>query len=206
MVTASTLVFGTFLALLTPMLGGWSDDWSSIREAAGRVNSLQAEFVQTKTLKVLKRPIVSKGHLYYQRPGKIRWEYTSPVKCLVILDEKGLRRYVWRDGAFVPDASVQTKPLQRVFQEMGMWLGGDFAGSRVFSSTLVRGQPAQVQLTPRDEHVRKYITGVEVLLSSVPGVVDSITIREGPDTSTRIAFSAVQLNRPIPPNLFAEAQ
>ena len=72
MVAASPLLFATVLSLVSPVLGTWTDDWSSIRMAASQVNTVQAEFVQTKQLKVLKRPIVSKGTFYYQRPGKIR--------------------------------------------------------------------------------------------------------------------------------------
>jgi outer membrane lipoprotein carrier protein len=206
MAGASSLLVATVLGLVFPVLGTWTDDWSSIRAAASQVDSVQAEFVQTKQLKVLKRPIVSKGRFYYQRPGKIRWEYASPVKCVVILDGSEVRRYVWRDGRYVEDASAKAKPLQRVLRQMGFWLSGDFSKSRVFTPELVQGDPVRVRLTPSDATVKKYVTGIDVLLSGTPGVVDAIEISEGPDASTRIAFSDAKLNQPIPGWLFEKAR
>ena len=92
-------------ALAGPWLGAWTDTWASIRAAADGVSSLQADFVQTKHLKLLKRPIVSRGKLYYRRPSQVRWEYTSPIRSIVIMDARGVRRYIWQGNRYVRDAS-----------------------------------------------------------------------------------------------------
>ena len=44
----------------------------------GRLRSVQAEFVQEKHLKILTRPLVSRGTFAFQAPQSLRWEYRSP--------------------------------------------------------------------------------------------------------------------------------
>ena len=40
--------------------------------------SLEADFVQTKTLSMMNEPQVSVGHMSYRSPDYLRWSYTSP--------------------------------------------------------------------------------------------------------------------------------
>jgi outer membrane lipoprotein-sorting protein len=196
----------SFVLLLSLLLGGWADDWASIRKAAGNVRSLRADFVQTKRLRILKRPIVSRGSFFYRRPAQMRWEYSSPVKSVVIMDADGVQRYAWRGNKYVRDATAKLRPVQAVLGEMSLWLRGDFAQSKVFSPSLRSGSPPRVRLVPRDPAFRKLISQIELLLSRVPGVVDAIEIVEGPDASTRIEFVNLQLNQPLADRVFKTAQ
>lgn len=202
MVGASSVLVASVLTLLSPVLGAWTDDWAAIRAAADHVRSLQADFTQTKHLKILKRPIVSHGKFYYRRPGQIRWEYTSPVKSVVLLDSGGLRRYTWRGNRWVRDAGASLGPVQAVLGEMNLWMRGDFSSSKVFSPQLKPGSPVRIHLSPRDRALKKYVSGIELVLSTTPGVVDAIEISEGPGASTRIDLQQVKVNQPIPDQVF----
>ncbi len=206
MVGASSVLLASFLTLLSPVLGAWTDDWAAIRAAATNVRSLQADFTQTKQLKILKRPIVSRGKFYYRRPGQIRWEYTSPVKSVVLLDSNGLRRYTWRGNRWVRDAGANLGPVQAVLREMDLWMRGDFASSKVFTPQLKPGSPVKIHLSPRDPALKKYVSAIDLILSSTPGVVDAIEISEGPGASTRIVLQQVQLNQQIPDKVFESVQ
>jgi outer membrane lipoprotein-sorting protein len=199
---AFAVSFAGLTALLGPWLGAWTDTWASIRTAAGGVSTLQADFVQTKHLKLLKKPIVSRGKLYYRRPSQVRWEYTSPVKSIVILNARGVRRYTWQGNRYVRDPSATLGPIQVVLGEMNLWLSGAFSHSRVFVPTLQAGPPPVVRLIPRARAVKQFVSSVELRLSSSPGVVDRIRIAEGPDTSTRIQLTHVKRNQPLADQLF----
>lgn len=189
-------------ALAGPWLGAWTDTWASIRAAADGVSSLQADFVQTKHLKLLKRPIVSRGKLYYRRPSQVRWEYTSPIRSIVIMDARGVRRYIWQGNRYVRDASAKLRPIQLVLGEMNLWLSGAFSQSKVFLAKLHPGPPATVRLTPRDRVIKQFVSGVELSLAASPGVVDRIRITESPDASTRIQLVQIKRNQPLSDRLF----
>ena len=50
--------------------------------------SLEADFVQTKTMAMMSEPQVSKGHLVYRAPDYMQWAYTSPQKLVWEMDGK----------------------------------------------------------------------------------------------------------------------
>ena len=190
------------LGLLGPICLAWTDDWATIEKAARDVSTIQADFSQNKQLKMLAHPVRAEGKLFYRRPGEIRWEYTSPIKSVLISNQKGIRRVTWRGGKWQPDADAKLKPIQTVLGQIGLWLRGDFSQSTLFVPTLEPGPPARVKLVPRDKALGKFITVVYVVLSDTPGVVDTIEIWEGPDAVTRLKLRNVKLNQPIPPRTF----
>ena len=44
-----------------------------INSATSKLSSLQCDFVQTKTVKILNEKLVSKGRMWYQQPNRLRW-------------------------------------------------------------------------------------------------------------------------------------
>jgi outer membrane lipoprotein-sorting protein len=193
----------TAFLLLAPMT--WTESLASIEAASRNVHSVSAEFTQTKHLKMLKRPITSEGKLYYHRPAEFRWEYTSPIKSILVKNKQGIARVTFRGGKFEPDAEAKLKPVQLVLEQMEQWLRGDFSQSTLFAAALETGEPgspARVKLTPREASLRQFIQVVYVVMSSTPGVVDSIEIRENADGVTRLQLKNVKLNQPLPAHIF----
>ena len=55
-----------------------------IGNSAG-MTSIACDFMQTKSLKMLDDELVSEGKMYYEQPGMLRWEYTSPRSMIFML-------------------------------------------------------------------------------------------------------------------------
>ena len=47
-------------------------------QSSKALHSLQCDFIQTKRMKILSKEMQSKGVLYFKKPDKIRWQYTTP--------------------------------------------------------------------------------------------------------------------------------
>ena len=45
-------------------------------KAAKAMTSMQCDFEQTKSMKMMSKKMVSKGIMYFRRPDKLRWQYT----------------------------------------------------------------------------------------------------------------------------------
>ncbi|HJR60269.1 MAG TPA: outer membrane lipoprotein chaperone LolA [Vicinamibacterales bacterium] len=58
-----------------------------------RIRDFSADFTQEYESGVLKRKITERGRLQVKKPGKMRWDYTSPEKKLFVSD--GSRIYLW---------------------------------------------------------------------------------------------------------------
>ena len=50
----------------------------AIASATAQIRDMECDFVQTKNIRLLNRSMVSRGHMSYRQPDKLRWEYTTP--------------------------------------------------------------------------------------------------------------------------------
>jgi outer membrane lipoprotein carrier protein len=78
--------------LLTAALAVNATDLAqSLQHKYDTVRDFSAEFIHTYKGGVLHKQITERGHVLIKKPGKMRWEYTSPEKKLFISD--GVRVY-----------------------------------------------------------------------------------------------------------------
>ena len=199
---------GRFLCVALVMTAclclGWADTWESIRAAANSVDSIRADFVQEKHLPILARPLTSEGHLLYRRPDALRWEYTSPVKSVLLMHGGDARRFVQSDQGLVEDVSVRLQAMQFVMPEISDWLGGRFQDNPRFDASLDGSN--KIMLVPTDPGMARFIQRIELLMSDRPGVIEQVLIFESDDAFTRMVFSHTQVNPSLDDRLFQEAQ
>lgn len=183
------------------LLPGWV--CASQADTAGhavRLRSVQADFTQEKHLKILARPLVSRGILAFQTPQSLRWEYRVPLHSIMVMHEGRIEKAIERDGRFEPDNGAGVNSLQIVLQEIGSWLDGRFADNPLFNTS--RSDARTVILTPKEKGLQAVISRIELRLGQQEGVMDSVTIHEGPDAWTRLTFTNTVLDREIPASFF----
>ncbi len=178
--------------------GAWTDSWETMRSTAKGVRTIQADFTQERTLRLLRKPMVSTGKLAFRHPAELRWEYASPIESVLIMHGGAVERYVRRDGHLVSASSVRTDAMAAVMNEINLWLSGDFSSSKLFVPELKHeGGAATVELVPTEPKMRELIRRVSLELGEKPGVVRSIVIDEGSEGTTRITFAHVRINDEI---------
>lgn len=62
-----------------------------------KVSELNANFVQTKQIKALRRPLKSKGLLYYTEEKGLVWQVTAPIKGTTLLTSNSLLQFDSKD-------------------------------------------------------------------------------------------------------------
>ncbi|MDD5223231.1 MAG: outer membrane lipoprotein carrier protein LolA [bacterium] len=177
-------------------------DLETVRQSMSAVKSISAEFIQSKNMKILSKPLISKGHFYYLAPGNLRWEYDSPVKNVLLMDRGTIRKYSWRDGRFEPDLSSRLEPIRVVMEQISGCLNGSFAENKYFAASLTGSAPEKIELLPRSDEFAKMIQRIIITLSKVPGVIQTVEILEPGNSSTLIKFDRVQLDAPLPDKIF----
>jgi len=179
---------------------GWADTWDGLETAAGKVTSISADFIQEKHLRILTKPLISKGIFYYQAPGSLRWEYKSPIRSILLMHHGKIRRYIEGESGLTEDSGAGLQAMQSVLQEITKWLKGDFGSNPMFSASLKK--EGKIVLTPKEKAFASIIKRIELILSDRPGVIKSVTIYEGKDSFTRIEFEKVRVNEPLKDSLF----
>jgi len=189
----------------TVVLVSWPGTLEGIRSGAEKITSLRADFVQEKHLKILVRPLVSKGLFYYRSPDSIRWEYRTPVRSILLVKSGQVKRYVETTDGLTEDRSAALKPvMQFVFQEISLWITGRFDDDPVFNVKLENNR--RILLVPKDNSFSAMIERIELIFSERPGIIDSIIIYEGDDSFSRLKFTNVTINGRIDETIFSEAR
>lgn len=197
--------FGLILCL--PFLLAWSDSWEGIREASRRITSLEAHFVQKKTLPILAKPFVSQGRFFYQAPAQLRWEYDRPVRSVLMMNGGAVKRYLKDQEVWREDAGAALPAMRLVMEEIMNWQQGRFDANPQFQASLLKGPEPRILLVPKDSSWRKMIQRIELTLSSEQaGVMKSVRVVEDERTDTILEFSQVRLNRPLPSSIFVNVE
>jgi outer membrane lipoprotein-sorting protein len=189
----------------TPAPADWRQDWSTIRQAAATVKTIEAGFVQTRTLKILKKPLVSRGVMAFRRPNDLRWEYQSPLATLLVVRGGNAQRLIKRGSEWVSDASARLEAMKVVLGEIGLWLDGNFSASKTFRPELhaaSAAEPARVDLLPIDPALAKIIARIAIVFGERPGTVEAIDIFEEGEGTTHIVFENPRYGQAIPDDRF----
>jgi outer membrane lipoprotein-sorting protein len=84
-------------ALLVLLAAGPAGDaepvLKSLADAGRSLRSMQAEFVETKTLVLLDEKQESRGTVLLQVPGRFRWDYTAPQPSVMLVKDGRFARY-----------------------------------------------------------------------------------------------------------------
>ncbi len=188
------------IILLSLALLAWGDSWDAIRKGAADISSIEASFTQTKQMEILSKPLVSKGKLYYQAPGSLRWEYSTPMWSVLLMHGSSISRYVKRGDAVVQDSAARLQSMRVVVQEIALWMQGDFDSNPAFRAELKAGRT--ILLTPKEKGMADIIAKIELKLSDRPGVIRTVTIYESEKSRTVLAFGNVKMNTKIPETVF----
>ncbi len=167
-----------------------------------RLRSIQADFVQEKHLKILVRPLVSTGTFIFQTPQSLRWEYQTTVPSILLMHGGRIKKFIKRDGQLVEDQGMRLDSMQVILAQISNWLDGRFSDNDMFRVSFP--DERTVLLTPKEQTFAGLISKIELKLADRQGVLDGVTIFEGPGAYTRMIFSNRVLNKDIPVSLFID--
>jgi outer membrane lipoprotein-sorting protein len=137
--------------------------------AQSNLKTWTADFTQTRTLKTLKRPLKSHGHLIFAAPNNFRWQLGDPAQTIAIRNSnemtvvypklKRAERYPlsgagnepWRDALALMDAGFPTSAaeLESRFKLVSLRFTNDLA---------------QIALEPRSAMAKKFMSEVQLSL------------------------------------------
>jgi outer membrane lipoprotein carrier protein len=115
-----------------------------------RIADFSADFVHTYRGGVLKQQASESGHLLVKKPGKMRWDYTSPEKKTFVSDGHKLYSYIPKDKQVI----VMTVPPNDEAPTPALFLTGKGNIERDFSAAFDKVAEAPsgaivLKLTPK---------------------------------------------------------
>lgn len=195
-----------FFLLVIPAQGVLADDFAKLRKDSARISTISADFVQKKFMKILSKPLVSEGKFYFAAPDSIRWEYSKPLKSVVISDKGRTKRYIASGGKMVEDETGGAQVMKLVLGDVAGWMNGRFDSNPSFTAVLKEGPSTLITLTPVDKRMAGIIEKIEITISRKDASVKSVRIVESATAETRIDFLNAVINKGINPSVFQDVQ
>ncbi|AZQ12382.1 outer membrane lipoprotein carrier protein LolA [Shewanella khirikhana] len=126
--------------------------------------AVRGEFEQTRTLKALKRPLLSRGSFVFSPEQGLMWAQSQPFENLLILSET---RMLSRDSEGLwqqTEVDAKAGPATLMPMLVKAMMGGDMATlEQHFSLTLnVTDNRWQLSLTPKDSDIKALFAAIEL--------------------------------------------
>lgn len=170
------------------------------RQAA--VKSIQADFTQQKTMALLADPQLSRGTFAYEKPDKVRWNYTAPNPVTMLIAGG-------RMTTFYPKLSraetIEVGRFQdRIFKYMGAGNAiGELATWFNFRFSDRKGDPTwKLDLAPKTSQVAKRVKSITIWIDRESYMTSKFEYVEADGDKTLYEFSSIRVNEPVPAAAF----
>ncbi len=165
-------------------------------EAQKKTTTLVAQFTEEKRLKLLEKPVVSRGELFFNRPNQVRWEYTSPDRKVFVITED---RYVAYYPALKRAEEVPIRKFvgKRLFRFIGLGQSiDDLAKSYHFRLDTTDTMPGThlLVLTPRKKKVRDRMVDLRIWVDATTYLPKRLQYRETDGDATSLEFHDLRPN------------
>lgn len=164
-------------------------------------NSIESDFTQVKDLSMLSEKITSKGHFYFQKKNNLRWEYTTPYKYIIVINQ---------DKIFIKDENKLKKydmNSNKVFKEINdvmiSCVNGDILKSNKFKISFFENDTYyKLELIPTMKGMKESLKKINMYFDKSVTSVVKLDMLEPSDDITTLDFSNKKLNAPIPVEKF----
>lgn len=171
---------------------------SKLQERYESITTLQAEFNQEVSSRGMGRPEIASGKVWFKKPGKMRWEYSSPAGDLIVGDGNT----VW---VYQPDLN---QAIEREVNAAASRMATDFLSGvgdleKEFEARLAdsKSDAWRLVLTPRKESPNIKSLSIEVDKKSL--LIKRTAVTDHFGTETRVEFREASVNPPVPDALFS---
>ncbi len=166
--------------------------------------SIRARFVQEHRLEMFDDVLRSEGFLYYQQPGRIRWEFTKPYGSLTILLENGaVEKFDVIAGRPVRVETGSQKVLAEVLTQIMNWQRGNLlSAAEGFRLVLYPSTGYKLVMIPENKGMAKIFSRLEFEISKESFMVNSVCLWENENDYTMIRFIDQQVDTELAADLF----
>jgi outer membrane lipoprotein-sorting protein len=170
-------------------------------ESTKTTESLQADFIQEKSLTMLSEKIISTGKFQFRKNDKLRMEYFQPFTYLMILN--GGKIYI-KDGQKENTLSAGSNPvLKQVNQILIECLSGNMLDNPDFQSHIYENAGSWlIEFKPIVKNLRELYKNINIVLDKKDFTASSIGMYDVSGDKTIIRFQNKILNAQISESLF----
>jgi outer membrane lipoprotein-sorting protein len=163
---------------------------------AATTQTIESDFLQVKSLSMLSEKITSKGHFYFKKENRLRWEYTSPYEYLMVVNGN---KVMIRDEKKTMHYDLNANKTFREINEILLaCISGNIFNSDKFKIDYFESDADyKIELFPREKPLNETIKKFILYFDKSITYVTRVELIESSGDSTRISFTGKKLNEVI---------
>ncbi|MCC6575542.1 MAG: outer membrane lipoprotein carrier protein LolA [Planctomycetes bacterium] len=153
------------------------------------------KFKQEKHVLLFDDVIESSGRFVFKKPDHVRWEYTKPHESILVIAGDDGQKWNETTKKVEKFKLSDERGLDAVVKQLFTWFKGEFTKmTESYTVTLEGNKPTKLKMAPKNDTVKKFISSIEVTMSSDEKYIDSVKIVEPGDDYTLYTFSEAKLD------------
>jgi outer membrane lipoprotein carrier protein len=175
---------------------------AKMEKSSNALRTLQCDFVQSKRMKLLSKEMQSKGVLYFVKPDKIRWQYTTPYDYTFIMNGDKVQI---KSAKSTKNIDIQGNKIFRQITTiiLNTVTGGGIMNSADFDVTLFKqGEVYFAKMLPKKKEVKQVYASIEVYFNPTLTMVESIKMIEKSGEYTTVKLLSPKVNTTINESVF----
>jgi outer membrane lipoprotein-sorting protein len=170
-------------------------------EASKNLQSLKCNFVQEKSISMLKDKLVSNGEFAFKKPDRLRMEFKKPYSYIFILN--GTKIFIQDNQKKTEISASGNKLFKKISQITVSSVSGDILNSSDFSVVILENSSQyMLQLTPKSKEIKELFKLFQVYISRNDNLIHKIDMTEVSGDNTTITFTDKKTNLPLNDALF----
>ena len=173
-----------------------------MEKSSNALHSLHCDFVQSKKMKILNKEMISKGVLYFKKPDKIRWQYTTPYDYTFIMNGDKVQI---KSSKSTKNIDIQGNKIFRQVTSiiLNTITGGGLKNSPDFDVELFKLNDVYfAKMRPKKKEVMQVYSSIEVYFNTSLTMVETIKMIEKSGEYTVVKLISPKVNSPINENVF----
>jgi outer membrane lipoprotein-sorting protein len=169
-------------------------------ERFSTIISIKAQFKSERFVQISKKPLISRGNLYFKRPNKLKWEYINPIRHSFVFDgsKTFIEQYDDKGVKTLKDISKQREA--KAAEYLNMFVGMD--ASKIGQYYDIKAQNDGVLLYPKDNSSNQIIEYIQISFSKKIAAVSAVEIFYKNGDKTVISFTDIILNQNFADDIF----
>jgi outer membrane lipoprotein-sorting protein len=166
------------------------------------ISSIESAFNQEKNLAALSDKLISKGKFFFEKDNKVRLEYQSPFKYLMVMNNG---KMMMKDEGKTTKVDLKSnKIFQQINRIMIDCVNGTALSNSDFSTKILENNTQyRLEMTPVSKGLKDFFKVICVFIDKKDYTAIRIEMHEHSGDNTIISFTNKELNKKLDTKLFA---
>ena len=169
-----------------------------IEKNMNNIKTVQASFIQKKSMSMFDMPVIIKGEFKIQNPDNFSWAVLEPVEYKLIITKQSIIK--WEKSTGSQKMSLKDNPMfKEMISQITFWFSGAYATcTKDYTVKLIKISPAVLNFIPMEHNpVSNMLSNITLTFQENRKYINTIQLFEKNGDSTELIFNNVKINSEI---------